>query len=140
MSATDSSPPVHAQALEGAAEGAATGEQPGEAHSANETATSSEVEDLAWVIHDAGCSCRGHKLGWTVRISDAQLLADAILAAGFRRVPEDSETVERVAQALHDTECGCAVRHGEWDWRDRPDSYVEMAGAALAALRGGERQ
>jgi hypothetical protein len=62
--------------------------------------------------------------------------ADAVLAAGFRRVSEDDDTVEQVAQAL-------AVHDGYvWDVVDgaadnvaNPDYYLARARAAVRALR-----
>lgn len=52
--------------------------------------------DLASVIHDVGCRCREHRLGWTIRDRDAQQLAAGTLRAGFRRVSEDDDTTAEI--------------------------------------------
>lgn len=61
---------------------------------------------------------------------------DAILADGWRRVSEDDDTVERVARAIHDRECGpeegsCPLfaEHRIW--------YAASARVAVQALRDG---
>jgi len=63
-------------------------------------------------------------------------------AAEWRAQADEREhkRVERVAQAIHDTECGCGMAHGPYDWSERSDSYIAMARAAMAALRAGGPQ
>lgn len=61
---------------------------------------SDERHDLAMVIHDGGCQCRGHTLGWTIRSRDSLQLADAVLAAGFRREAEDPEQPELITMPV----------------------------------------
>jgi hypothetical protein len=68
-----------------------------------------------------------HKTRSTVRV---------VKPEGQRHTPCE-ETVERVAQAIHDTECGCGMVHGPYDWSERPDSYLAMARAAVVTLLGG---
>ena len=55
--------------------------------------------ELASVIHEAGCQCRGHTLGWTIRDRDAQQLAQGVLDAGYRLVVDDGTTAEISALA-----------------------------------------
>lgn len=49
---------------------------------------SDERHQLAMAIHDGGCQCRGHTLGWTIRHRDSLQLADAVLAAGYVRAEQ----------------------------------------------------
>jgi hypothetical protein len=64
------------------------------------------------------------------------------IASGYRRVVEDDDTIDLVARAIHQAECGyddlCQGydAHGEWDRRLREDSYEAAARAAVRALRG----
>jgi hypothetical protein len=61
---------------------------------------SDERHQLAMVIHDGGCQCRGHTLGWTIRSRDSLQLADAVLAAGYAQ----GSDIHLVAYAsLHET-------------------------------------
>lgn len=98
-----------------------------------------EEFELGTIIHNAACQCRGHATGLTLRSRDVNAMADAVLSAGFRRVAEDPETVERVAKAMWS---------GPPEWDDSVVQNLEqygktwraMAAAALAALRGGEQQ
>jgi hypothetical protein len=72
--------------------------------------------------------------------------ADAVLGAGYRRVSEDDDTVERVARGLcvfdgyiwPDDDCAVEVEAVRMGWTvARPGYYLDRARAALAALRGG---
>ena len=86
-------PGVAVERLDPGSEGAGTPEAArGDSAAEPEEDFNDERHDLAMVIHDGGCQCRGHTLGWTIRARDSLQLADAVLAAGFRRVPEDAET------------------------------------------------
>lgn len=69
------------------------------------------------------------------RCTKALEAADRILAAGFRRVPEDAETVERVGLAMVRT----SFPRAEWPKLGSAgqDFWRELAGAAIAELRGG---
>jgi DNA-binding transcriptional MocR family regulator len=99
---------------------------------------------------------QGRRAGF-LPLADAYSAADRILGAEFRRVPEDAETVERVAKAMAEAD--------GWDWGDHDDDiepgramqcdfppgelyrteygaktkpkYRHRAAAAIAALRGG---
>lgn len=101
---------------------------------------------LAAVVHAAGCQCAGAPTGLTLRTLDVDLIADAVLHAGYRLVVDDDTTVERVARAIHHVGCGsddlCKGydHHGDWDRRIRDDSYEAEARAAISALRDGSNQ
>lgn len=66
---------------------------------------------------------------------------DALFAAGFRRLFEDDDTINRLADALHTEECGC----GDFDEHltevktqfdeDDDDTYHRMARVVVRALR-----
>jgi len=81
--------------------------------------------------------------GWACSPTEAYALrvAEAVLADGFRRVVEDDDTIERLARAIHDAECGtddlCKGydAHGEWDRKWRDDAYESVARAVVRALR-----
>lgn len=65
-----------------------------------------------------------------------EALADAILAAGYRKVILDESAIDRAAKALHDL--GATASH--WDERDSDlkDLYREDARAVIAALNIGD--
>ena len=71
----------------------------------------------------------------------ADVLDVSLAEAGYRRVVEDDDTIERLARTIHDAECGtddlCKGydAHGEWDRRLRDDAYESVARAVVRALR-----
>ena len=71
--------------------------------------------------------------------TDATVMADAILADGWRRVSVDDDTVERVARTLAEVD-GYVwdVSEGAADNVANPDYYLRRARAAVQALRGGD--
>lgn len=99
MSAPSDPPQVHGDGLTPLVAGAGTSERQGAAEGDDED-YGDERHQLAMVIHDGGCQCRGHTLGWTIRSRDSLQLADAVLAAGYVRVQDDDETVERMAREM----------------------------------------
>ncbi len=72
---------------------------------------------------------------WSVPLPQhAEQIADAILAAGFRRVAEDDDTIERVGWAMASEVDGYVsgdLDPGEWE------QYTNLARAAVRALRDG---
>jgi hypothetical protein len=73
--------------------------------------------------------------------SVAMAHAMTAISSGYRRVVEDDDTIERLARAIHDAECGtddlCKGydAHGEWDRKLRDDAYESVARAVVRALR-----
>lgn len=73
----------------------------------------------------------------TPTVAYAEAVADAILAAGYRRVSEDDDTIATVADAIDED-----VRSR---WQGRPDEFLsspndwrDVARAAVRALREGQ--
>ena len=99
-----------------------------------EAATDALRLELAFVIHEAGCQCRGHSLGWTIRDRDAQQLAQGVVEAGYRRVVDDDTTVERVARQMLAANGDHLVAWAECRVQVR-ERYRALARAAVRALR-----
>lgn len=85
----------------------------------------------AWRLHNDPAALCGPTM--------AQLVAANLVAAGFRRVPEDADTVEQVARAMAEGE-GYVWRGDEEDESVSHAGvryFVKLARLAMGALRGG---
>lgn len=110
--------------------------------------------DLRAIVHGAACAC-GEEVDAcrsTLRSREVDAVADAVLAAGFRRVAEDPETLRAkvrgaIYQALpapigHDDR-RWEGSHGELTRRNynaAVDAATDAALQVFRALRGGEQQ
>jgi hypothetical protein len=85
------------------------------------------------VIHDGGCQCQGHTLGWRIRSRDSLQLADAVLAAGYVRDaagPEVEITYRNYRGEVADRRVRpLRVWFGATEWHPEPQWLLDVVDA-----------